>query len=617
MVKSLAECSSAGVADQDVIDTLTSYQSTLQTVRQDYEPLWQDVIDYLNFNRFNFLQNKQLGQKSNILVYDGSPVTAWKLLTAGILGNTLTQSQKWATLSIPNVIEFPRTSPLRKYNGRIDQIPQVKEYLEDKEDQMYSAFNRSNFYSEAYMMIADATSLGTATLYCEDDMAGKRINFLCMNPGECYIAENRYGQVDTMFRKFAMTAKAASEMFPLELMEPGLKNAVKETPQALYNFIHAVFPRDNVEMYFKPDGSIAAKTGADNFKFVSMYIQGGNAAATSKTPSTGGAGTRVLKRGGYRFNPFITWRWLKNADETYGRSPAMDAIVDIMKLNVVGKTMLHAAQLSVEPPMLVHEKFRNRLKLGPRGRNYVTSNEMQQEAIKPIQTGMNWNIGVDREARLQKIIEQHFMTDYFVMLWKAAMEGSQLSVPQVLEMQGEKASIMMPMMERMIFDFLNPLIDNVDAIEEEAGRMPDPPDFVKEILRPFAGQSMPVQYNGPLAVAQKRWAKAQGVLQGLELMKPLAEAFGPTVFDAIDPLATTMDLLQHSGWPARGIRTADEIAKVQQDRAAGEQQAHQEQKAEKLLQNSAGLSKMMQSMGGPEAMAGALPGGGGAPQQGA
>ena len=597
MIRPLSSCWKG--TDQDIIETLSSHQSYLENVRQDYEPIWRDVVDYLNFNRFNFLQDRQKGQKSNTLVYDGSPVTAWKLLTAGILGNTLTQSQKWFSLTIPNVITFPRTSALRKYNGRIDEIPQVKVYLEDKQDQMYAAINRSNFYSEAYMLIGDASSIGTATLYAEEDIARKKINFICMNPGECYIAENRFGEVDTMFRKFAMTARAASQIFDVNLMEPGLRNAVENAPYSLFNFIHACFPRDDIEMYFKPDGTIQPKSGMDNTKWVSMYIQGGNAAVTSRTPSTGGSGTKVLKKSGYSFNPFITWRWLKNSEETYGRSPAMDAIVDIMKLNVIGKTMLQAAQMSVEPPMLVHEKFRNRLQLGPRGRNYFKANEMSKESISPINMGMNFSIGVDRENKLQKIIEQHFMTDYFVMLWKAAMEGSQLSVPQVLEMQGEKASIMMPMMERMIFDFLNPVIDVVDMIEENAGRMPDPPDFVKEILMPYAGTSMPVQYNGPLAVAQKRWAKAQGVLQGLETLKPLMQVF-PEVADVIDPTGTAMELVKDSGWPAKGIRTADEIFKVRQDRAKGNQQAHQEQKAEKLLQNAAGLSKMVESLGGAD-----------------
>jgi hypothetical protein len=359
-------------------------------------------------------------------------------------------------------------------------------------------------------------------------------------------------------------------------------------------------------MYFGKDGVLREKAGIENTKWVSMYIQGGAAAATSQTPSTGGVGTKVLKKSGYNYNPFITWRWLKNSEETYGRSPAMDAIVDIMKLNMISKTMLHAAQVGVEPPMLVHEKFRNRLRLGPRGRNYVTSGEMGQELIKPIQQNINYQIGADREARVQKIIEQHFMTDYFVMLWKAAMEGSQLSVPQVLEMQGEKASIMMPMMERMLFDLNNPVIDVVDAIEENAGRMPDPPDFVKSLLMPFAGQRMPVQFNGPLAVAQKRWAKAQGVLQGLEMLMPLAKV-DPSVMDVVDMTGTALEIVRDSGWPAKGIRTVDEIKQVRDQRAQGQAQAHNDQKAEKLLQNAAGLSKMVESMGGADKL-GALTG---------
>ena len=58
--------------------------------------------------------------------------------------------------------------------------------------------------------------------------------------------------------------------------------------------------------------------------------------------------------------------------------------------------------------------------------------------IKPIQQGIQIGAGTDGEDRITKIIENHFMTPFFTMLWKAAMEGSQLSVPQVLEMMGRR-----------------------------------------------------------------------------------------------------------------------------------------------------------------------------------
>jgi hypothetical protein len=573
-------------SDKDAIQILSNYQSYLETIRQDYEPLWQDIVDYLNFNRFNFLQNKQRGQKANTLIYDGSPVTSWKLLVAGIQGNTIAQTQKWFSLTIPNVVRFPRWSPMRKYSGRLDDIPEVKVWLEDKEDQMYCALNRSNFYSEATMIIADVSSMGTGSLFVEEDIPRKRINFLCMNPGEVYIGENRFGEVDTIFRKFALQARQAAQEFGTDVMDVGLKNSVDNAPTTDYGFIHGVFPRNDIEMYFSDNGEYKPKAGVNNQPWVSMYIQGGNTVRSSNmTPNAGGVGTKVLKRSGFRFNPFITWRWLKNSEETYGRSPAMDAIVDIIRLNVMGRTMLLADQKAVEPPVLAHEKFRNRLRLNPNGINYYTSGH-PEEQIKAIQQNIQLRAGVEAEDRIQKIIDKHFMTEFFVMLWRAAMEGSQLSVPQVLEMQGEKASIMMPMMERMIPDFLNPVIDRVDKIETDAGRMPDMPPILQDIAH-----EVKTEYNGTLAVAQKRWAKAQGVLQGVEMLKPLFEAF-PETKDVIDPTGTAIELLKVSGWPAKGICTADEIARKRKDRAAAEAQMAQEKKQEKLMQYGPGLAKM-------------------------
>ena len=596
--------------DTEAIKIIQSWQADLESIRQDYEPLWQDIIDYLAFNRFNFLQNKQKGQKANTLVYDGSPVSAWKMLVTGIQGNVIAQSQRWFTEIIPNVLHFPRTSPMRKYSGRLDQIPDVKVWLEEKEDQTYAALNRSNFYSEANMMIADASSIGTAHMFTEEYLTKQKINFLCMNPGECYIGKNRYGEVDTMFRKFSMTAREAGQMFEVSKMDPGLKNAVENAPNSLYNFIHAVFPRDDIEMYFGKDGRYQPKLGTNNMPWVSMYIQGGNTSISSaQSPSSGGASLFVLKRSGYRFDPFITWRWSMNSEEIYGRSPAMDAIVDIFRLNVMGKTMLLARQKMVEPAMLVHEKFRNRLKLNPRGVNYYSAGRSQEEMIKPIQQGIQIGAGTDGEDRITKIIENHFMTPFFTMLWKAAMEGSQLSVPQVLEMMGEKASIMMPVLERMESDFLSQVISTTDIIETDAGRMPDIPPILQEYA---SGLEIPIQYNGALATAQRRWAKAQGVIQGTAMLENLWKIF-PESADVVDPTATALEVLNVSGWPAKGIRTVDEIMKVRKDRAEQMAQQKKEEQQEKLIQNAAGLSQMAKTAGSMIPQGGGMPGQGGMP----
>jgi hypothetical protein len=245
--------------------------------------------------------------------------------------------------------------------------------------------------------------------------------------------------------------------------------------------------------------------------------------------------------------------------------------------------MLNAAQLAVEPPLLVHEKFKNKLRMTPRGRNYYSRDD---EKISPIMTQMNFSLGVEREERVQKIIEEHFMTEFFTLLWKAALEGRQLSVPQVMEMQGEKAALMMPTVGRMKTECLQPVIDAVDMIETEAGRMPDTPD----LLMDFAGAEIHVEYLGTLAMAQQRLLKTQGIYQGMEALSGIIKLH-PESMDIIDFDETTKEVLHVTGWPAKAIRTQDEIDKLRKDRAAAMAQEKKEKLMEKAAQYAPGLMK--------------------------
>lgn len=573
--------------DTEAVDEITKHQGYLETIRRDYEPLWQDVIDYLAYDRYNFRQNQQRGKKANINVFDGSPIAAWNLLVNGMQGNTVSQAQRWFTLTLPNVITFPRTSAMRQYNGRLDEIPEVKEWLEAKEDVMYSGFQRSNFYSEINTDIRDASSIGTATLYGEEDVPGKRINFLSVDPGQVWIAESRYGVVDTVFRKFKLTARAAAQMFDKELLSQTLRTQLDRNPYTEYEFIHACFPRDDQEMYFE-NGIFKPKIGKNNKAFVSIYIEVGNK-------------EHVLRKDGYDRMPYSVWRWRKTSGP-YGWSCAMDAIVDILKLNVMSKTMLNAAQLAVEPPLMVHKKFQGKVRMNPRGKNYY---EKEDERIYPVNQGVNFAIAEDREEKVRQIIKDHFNVDFFMMLSKAAMEGRQLTVPQVMEMQGEKASVMMPTVGQMIAERLQPIIDMVDSLETGAGRMPDLP----EILASFAGQGIEVDYMGPLAMAQKRILKTQGIYQGIGALEPMLK-IDPQAADLIDVDETTREILKVSGWPAKAIRTVEQVQAIREERAQAQAEAQQMAMAEMVAKNLPNVSKAVEP-GSPLGALGQMIGGSG------
>lgn len=557
--------------DTEAVDEITKHQGYLETIRRDYEPLWQDVIDYLAYDRYNFKGTERRGKKANINVFDGSPISAWNLLVNGMQGNTVSQAQRWFSLTLPNVITFPRTSAMRQYNGRLDEIPEVKMWLEAKEEVLYSGFQRSNFYGEINSDIRDASSIGTATLYGEEDVPGSKTNFLSVDPGQVWIAENRYGVVDTVFRKFKITARAAVQMFGKELLSQALQTQVEKNPYTEYEFIHACFPRDDQEMYFN-NGSWQPKIGKNNKAFVSIYIQVGNK-------------EHVLRKDGYDRMPYAVWRWRKTSGP-YGWSCGMDAIIDILKLNVMGKTDLNARNLMVEPPMMVHKKFQGKVRMNPRGKNYY---EKEDEKIYPINHGITLQAGIEGENRVIQVIKDHFNVDFFMMLSKAAMEGRQLTVPQVMEMQGEKASVMMPTVGQMIAERLQPIIDMVDSLETDAGRMPDPP----EILAPFAGQGIEVDYLGPLAMAQRRLLKTQGIYQGIGALDPMLK-IDPQAADLIDVDETTREILKVSGWPAKAIRTADQVQGIRDARAKAQAEAQKMAMMEMAAKNLPNISKAVE-----------------------
>jgi len=169
------------------------------------------------------------------------------------------------------------------------------------------------------------------------------------------------------------------------------------------------------------------------------------------------------------------------------------------------------------------------------------------------------------------------MTEFFTLLSRAAMDGRQLNVPQVLEMQGEKAVMLGTVVGRLISDCFDPLVDRVFQIEWNAGRIPPPPDI---LVQQMGGSRITVHYMGPLAQAQRRLFRTQGIYQSLEALRPLAE-IRPDVYDNVDLDVMSREIMEATGLSAKVIKDPRIVAK---ERAALAQQIAQEKQTQMMLQ---------------------------------
>ncbi|KKK95073.1 hypothetical protein LCGC14_2676480, partial [marine sediment metagenome] len=317
-------------------------QSKFEEIREFWENgLWVDITRFINPRRRDVSVESETNDKGRNLgkdVYDGTPLGALNTWSDGMQGFLV--SNRWFRSVMSNPV--------------LNKIDKVRQWLQAYDEKMYSAFDAGNFYAVLPQWFRDAGSVGTATLFTQEEVGTGRISHTSIHPREVFIAENMFGEVDTVHRKFMKTARALVEEFGLDNVSDAAKQNAETSPDKQHEVLHAVFPNDDI--YY-------GKMTATNKPFRSIYME-------TKSGKQGETGTKILRDSGFDVNPYAVWRFRKNSDEIYGRSPASDALTEVFGLNQMGKTLLAAAHMSVNPPRNVPVEMRGRVRMKPGGNNY-------------------------------------------------------------------------------------------------------------------------------------------------------------------------------------------------------------------------------------------------------
>lgn len=585
------------------------YLEVLAQQRLFWEPQIDNIIAYVNHGR-RFVQDKDLwdGQQTGQEVYDDSAMLARNRLVDGMVGNLCSRNMDWFGLELPGKLNFPRTLGMRAWNGqRVDSYPQVRKWLQDAQDVLYSAFNRSNFYDKNTEFISDGSTCGTGYFLIEEDIQNARTVFVVPHFRECYIAENEFGQVDTNYRVYKMTLRQLVEKFGLDAMaaaDDNFKNDYEKNMYAERDILHAIYPRADYE-----PGRVDAK----GKKWASdwVYRKGGQILGVDGKPNTATGGNKKLTlvgEGGYDSMPIISWRWRVNSDEVYGRGPAHDAFVSIAKANQMGRTNLVTAQRAAEPPLVAYSDLRGAIQRGPNGITYMESNrgDIRLRAPQQLTTGVqSLPFTVDYEDRVAKIINEYFHTDVFMMMSQLAQGGdtSRMVVEQVQEIQGEKAALLGTRVGNLQSEAFDPIINRMYEIEAAAGRIPMPPDILLNSIH----AAVQVQYLGPLAQAQTRQTRVRSITSGLQMITQIAQ-LNPTSVDVIDYDQATLEVLNAVSFPASCVRDPRQVTAIRQQRNQMAAQERQTEAIPKLAGAAAKLAKQPESgsileklMGGEDA----------------
>lgn len=508
--------------------------------RSPWTSVWLELTRYfLPCKSGGFSEGVGPGQAGDDHIFDSTPADALELL-ASALGGLLTN---------PGIPWFE----VRHRDRRLGEDSRYKDFFTRSQEVMRRVFNSEDtgFQTYAHELYLDVALLGTAVMYVEAD-AESKVRFSTRSLGECSIAENVRGQVDTVFRRYVLSARQMMQNWGKDCSE-AVREAAEDRPDTTFEVLHAVYPRTDRD----PEG-----IGAKDFPYASVYLE----------KDTG----HVLEESGYVELPYMVPRWSKAAGEIYGRGPGLTALSDTRVLNAMGKTALLAAEKMSDPPLLVPDDgFLGPIRSGPGGLSYYRAGTGDRIEPLPVQADLRATMEMMQQRRdsIRKIL----MGDIF-----APADGPAITATEAVIRQSERMRVLGPVLGRMQVEFLGPMVRRVFGILLRGGLLPPMPEGLSE-------EDVEVRYTSTLSRSQKL-TEAQAFGQVVSYIAPLvgkSDPFG--VMDNFDPDRITRHAVDLFGAPAEYLRDEDEVEK----RRNAKHEAAREQAETDRMQQGAEVAKKL------------------------
>lgn len=519
-------------------------QKSMEMVRDPYETgMWEDIGRFVNQRRKDITLSSVTNDKGRNLgtqIYDGTPAGALNTWADGMQGLLL--SGRW----FKSVTENPL----------VNKIDRVREWLQVYDLKMYSAFDRGNFYAMIPQWLRDGGSIGTATTFTEEIIGTGRISHTPVHPREVFIAENQFGEVDTWHRKFMMTAKKIFEKFG-EKTSDQVKKDAEEHPDKEYEIIHAVFPNKD---------RVYGKRTSSNKPIRSVYME-------SKTGDRGKVG-QIVRDSGFDISQYTTWRFRKNSDEVYGRSPAADALTEVFTLNQMGKTLLEVAQLSANPARNVPLEMRGRVRMNPKGNNYYDD---PKRIISNINSGVNYPISAKEREEVRNSMEDKFRVKFFNAFIGRTGEATR---EEILAIKNEQAGLLIAQVDMLYIEGIKSFFDIVSDIEDRRGTFTEEagmPPIPEEILE--SGGRINFILTGPLAQAQREIRELEPIQKTLGNLSEAAAVLGPEMLDGVNKDELQEIIMEAGSYPQIAMNSRDKRQEIRDARAEKQAQLEQQQLA--------------------------------------
>lgn len=536
----------------------------LQNDRRTWEPYWRDVREYIAPQRGRGILTSNAEESNNGNRDDSKRVNcaasrALNILASGMQSGLTSKARQWFLLSHPD-------PGLGKYQP-------VREWYDTVQEVLERIFRKSNLYASLLHTYFEMAGFGQGAvgvfshpdkvLYCRP-----------YTTGTYFMSCDEYNEVDTFFQSSWLTARQLVQLYGRETLPTYIQEAYDHGKfEDRYEVVNAMLRHP--EAY---GIAIGEQFDTASVTFLANEQDSNN----------------FLKISGYHSFPVMTPRWDAIDNDVYGWAPTRDVMGDAKMLQSMESDALKGSKKAVSPPWRVPPELERRgLDTRPNAINVVSS--MNENVVAPLFTSPTniQQLQYKIDAVVASIRDGLYNSLFLALL---TQDNPQMTAREVAERHEEKLLMLGPVLERIHYELLDPLIDRAFLLAYEAGLIPPPPPELE-------GQPTQIEYVSILSQAQKA-VGVNRIEQSVQFLGGMTAVY-PEIRHALDPFKTYQEYNHMIGVRAGIFRSEKEYREA----VAAEQKKQELAQGAEVGQNLANSAKLMSEV--DQANVSALLGGGG------
>ena len=480
----------------------------------------EDGYDLSLPNRANFRENLP-GQQRNLEIFDTTAIEGVQDYANDIQSILMPPYQRWARFVTGQ--EVPEA-----------QQEAVQEELDDITDIVFRHLEQSNFYQVSAEALEDV-AISTGIMMIEEGTQDNPLVFRSMAISEIAFSEGRNGKLQNFWRKFRISLRQATLMWPLDLTS-NLQMRLKDNPDGMVELIEGfVLVPGKTEL-------------TDEFQY---YIQD----MDSK---------KLLLNEKRNIQSFYGFRAAKTTGEMIGYGPILRTLPSIRALNGMQEWDLRAFKFAAMGPYLVENSgvinpFTVTIEAGsiiP-----IESSVSGKDPIRPLQTGGQPQIALEKIRSMQLTIRDALTSKPLPAEQKSGVSATDSAIRERDWIRRNGA-----VFGRLTVEMIEPsILGSVHILAKKK--------IIPEII--IDKKRISIKYESPLIAIQDQEDLA-AVEKNVEFVQATFGAQGVAV--AFDQGELNKYVSEKSGVPVRLVNSPAKIKEIlEKQQEEAQQQAQQQQ----------------------------------------